>query len=358
MTQSPRVTVVMAVHNGAASVRSAVESVLAQTYADFELLVVDDASTDGSGDIVRAIGDPRVRVVANSTNLGLTKSLNEGLALARGELVARHDADDLSHPERLAKQVAFLAEHPDVTLVGSWYRKVDANGETLGTRTLPADHARLCWALLFYCPFVHSAVVFRRAPVIELGGYDARFVYAQDYDLWSRTARHGRLANVAETLVDYRQGPATMTSTVGAGSDEVLTVAGRNIADVGAVVPTAEAHRAMGAVVTADASRVGPNDVRPTIDRVLEVLDRFCASTRLTTDEMSVVREDVTRAAARVTVAHAGRLTDAEYLGVRSRLTASRSEVAELLPASRRVAALGRVMHDLIPKPLRRSTSP
>ena len=128
----PRVTVLMTVYNGAAYVRSAVDSVLAQTYADFELLVIDDASTDGSGDVVRAVGDARIRVVPNAANLGLTTSLNTGLALARGELVARHDADDLSRPERLATQVALLDTRPEVSLVGSWYQKIDPAGESLG----------------------------------------------------------------------------------------------------------------------------------------------------------------------------------------------------------------------------------
>jgi hypothetical protein len=353
---APRVTVLMAVHNGAAHVRSAVDSVLAQTYADFELLVIDDASTDGSGDVVRAVGDARIRVAPNGANLGLTKSLNTGLALARGELVARHDADDLSRPERLATQVAVLDTHPEVSLVGSWYRKIDPAGKSLGDRALPVDHGRLSWALLFHCPFVHSAVVFRRRDVAEIGGYDERFVYAQDYDLWSRVARRGKVANVPATLVEYRQGPATMTSTVGAGSDEVLDIARRNIADVGGAIPTAADHRAMGALIMGDAARLEPNDIGPTLDRVLALFDHFCTSTVLTGDEVGAIRGEIALAAGRVTIAHAGRLTDTGYRAVRSRLHEAAPESAVLLPASRRLAVVGRVARDLLRAPSTRSS--
>ena len=352
----PRVTVLMTVYNGAAYVRSAVDSVLAQTYADFELLVIDDASTDGSGDVVRAVCDARIRVVPNAANLGLTTSLNTGLALARGELVARHDADDLSRPERLATQVALLDTRPEVSLVGSWYQKIDPAGKSLGERALPVDHARLSWALLFYCPFVHSAVVFRRRAVVEMGGYDERFVYAQDYDLWSRMARRAKVANIPATLVEYRQGPATMTSTVGARTDEVLDIARRNIADLGTAIPTPADHRTMSALMVGDAARLEPNDIGPTLDRVLALFDRFCASAVLTADEIRAIRDELALATVRVTIAHAGRLTNTGYRAIRARLREAVPESAALLPASRRLTVAGRVARDLIRAPWTRSS--
>jgi hypothetical protein len=345
MSRHVRVTVLMTVYNGAAYVRAAVASLLEQTYADFELLVVDDASTDGSGDIVAAMADPRIRLVRNNVNLGLTRSLNRGLEIARGELIARQDADDLSAPDRLTKQVEFLDAHPDVALVGSWYRKMDAAGASLGDRHLPEDHALLRWALLFYCPFVHSAIVFRRHIVVgEHSGYDERFLYGEDYDLWSRVARCHRVANIPAVLVAYRQGPATMTSTLGVRSDEVLRIACRNIANLGAPPPTALEHHALGGLVAADESRVTPDEVLPALTQLLGILERFCDSPWLTVDEAHRVRAAVGSSAAAVVGAHARRLTDDEYRAARSLLSAAAPVSGTMLPASRHEAAIRRVV--------------
>src|ERR1043165_9066720 len=122
---SPHVTVLMAVYNGEPFLAKAIDSILAQTYEDFELLVVDDGSTDATPDIVRSYGDRRVRTVRNPRNIGLARSLNVGLAEARGALVARHDADDLSYPDRFRRQVEFLAAHPDVAVLGTRFDSID-----------------------------------------------------------------------------------------------------------------------------------------------------------------------------------------------------------------------------------------
>ncbi len=345
MIRRPRVTVLMPAYNAARYVRAAVASILAQTYADFELLVLDDGSTDGSGDIVDEVADRRIRLVRNEANLGLTRSLNRGLGLARGELIARQDADDLSAPDRLTKQVEFLDAHPDVALVGSWYRKMDAAGALLGARHLPEDHALLRWALLFYCPFVHSAVVFRRHVVVdERSAYDERFVYAQDYDLWSRLARRHRVANIPAVLVDYRQGPATMTATLGVRSDEVLRIACRNITDLGAPSPTAAEHHALGGLVTADAARVSPDELLPRLQQLLRLLERFCDSPWLTMDDARRVRDAVGSSAAVVVGVHARRLTDDDYLAARSLLSDAAPVTDTMLPASRREAVIRRAM--------------
>ncbi len=203
---APTITVLMAVHNGAATVREAIDSILAQTWTDFEFLIVDDASTDDTPAILRALADPRVRVVRNDANLGLTQSLNRGLDLARGRLIARMDADDRALPERFARQVALLDAQPEVGLCGTWVETIgDPAGEVWD---FPADDARIRCRLLFETVLPHSTVMFRR-DVFEAAGlrYDPAFTYAQDYDLWVRAAQHTRLANVPEVLLHYRVHP-------------------------------------------------------------------------------------------------------------------------------------------------------
>jgi len=226
----PQVSVVMAVHNGEPYLHQAIDSILGQTFESFEFLIVDDGSTDRTREIVRAFGDPRTRLVINDRKLGLSRSLNRGLALARGEYLARQDADDVSETPRLARQIAFLDTHPDVGLVGSWYRKIDACGRPLGDRQLPCDHTRLSWALHFFCPFVHSAVMLRRAPVLaQVGPYNETLRYALDQELWLRIARRFPVANLGEYLVRYRMHPGSMTETYEEGPREGREVQLRSV---------------------------------------------------------------------------------------------------------------------------------
>ena len=207
----PRVTVLMAVHNGARHLREAVDSILAQTFLDFEFLIVDDGSTDESAAILASYADPRIVMLRNATNVGLTKSLNIGLNAARGELVARQDADDRSYPERLARQVAFLDVHPEIAVVGAQARIIDADGHQLpaGERK-PLDAESIRFALLFSNPIVHTAATFRRKLV---DAYDERFVTSQDVELWSRLAENHPLANLPERLVDLRVHAQSVSAT-------------------------------------------------------------------------------------------------------------------------------------------------
>jgi glycosyltransferase involved in cell wall biosynthesis len=285
----------MAVHNAAPFIHESVSSILAQSYSNFELLVVDDGCTDESVAIIEAFADPRIRVVHNDRNLGLTRSLNRGLAESPAPLVARQDADDVCHRDRLALQVAYLQANPEIAVVGSWYRKIGATGDVLGERELPTEPVQLAWAMLFYCPLVHSAAMFRRADVAAVAGYDERFEYAQDYDLWSRLSRHRRLANLPQALVDYRQGSGTMTATVGASSDEVLRIASRNIEELGVPLPTAAEHRVLGRIVVGDCVTLSPNERQYGVDTLRALLDRFDASARFGSAETARLRADVER---------------------------------------------------------------
>lgn len=199
----------MPVYNGERFLREAIDSVLSQTYRDFELLVLNDGSTDASRSIVNSYTDRRIRLIDNEQNRGLTATLNRGLAEASSALIARQDADDLSSPNRLAKQVEFLSHHPDVALVGTQARFIDKRGYSSGSILQRACcHDSIKWDLLFDNSFTHSSVMFRKGVVLgEFGGYDETFSYCQDYDLWSRVARCHRVANLRETLVGYRVHP-------------------------------------------------------------------------------------------------------------------------------------------------------
>ncbi|MEM9162576.1 MAG: glycosyltransferase [Cyanobacteria bacterium P01_F01_bin.4] len=219
----PKVTVLMSVYNGEHYLRASIDSILFQSFKDFEFLIINDGSADSTLEIINTYDDSRIRLINNECNLGLTKSLNKGLKLARGKLIARQDGDDISEPDRLAKQVSFLEAHPKVALVGSWYKNIDPQGNLIGAYELPCESAQNRWEMLFCNPFIHSAVMFRKRPVACWIGsylYDEAFVYAQDYALWGRIACRRKVANIGEYLVRLRLNPASMTNTYGETVDD------------------------------------------------------------------------------------------------------------------------------------------
>lgn len=212
----PKVTVLMAVYNGEGYLREAMDGILTQTFPDFEFLIINDGSTDLTKEIIQSYEDPRIRLVDNERNLGLTRSLNKGLELAKGEYIARQDADDISEPERLAQQVTFLEMHTEVALVGTWYQEIDALGKPISNGKLPCEYTQIRWHLLFYCPFVHSAVMFRKSSVLDkIGFYNEALSYSMDYELWQRIALYLPVANIDEYLVRLRVNPHSMTETYG-----------------------------------------------------------------------------------------------------------------------------------------------
>ena len=204
---TPKVTVLLPVYGGEKYVAAAVESVLGQTFSDFELLAVDDCGPRASIEVLERFGDPRIRIVRNAENLGQVRSLNVGLAAARGEYVARLDQDDLCLPERLERQVAVLDAEPEAALVGSWLHRIDSNGRRVSTlRGRIRDRAELVFLLLTNrFPVAHPTATFRCEVALELGGYDPAFRFSEDQDLWRRfaLARHGARV-VEEPLVLYR----------------------------------------------------------------------------------------------------------------------------------------------------------
>lgn len=202
-----RVTVLMAVYNPPLGMLDqAIDSILAQTLSDFEFLIVDDGSTDAAVQAHlkrRAASDARL-AVAWEPHRGLTASLNRGLTLARGEYIARQDADDWSSPGRLARQADYLDAHPDCAVCGSNAWTHQQNGRALWRTRLPQTRAELLAAFPHGNPFVHGATMFRRAAALELGGYREEFRCSQDYDFFWRMAERFEAANLPEALYHYR----------------------------------------------------------------------------------------------------------------------------------------------------------
>jgi glycosyltransferase involved in cell wall biosynthesis len=291
MSRYPRVSVLMCVYNGEAYVRDAVESILSQTFVDFEFLICNDGSTDATGEIVREYRDPRIRLIDNEGNIGLTRSLNLGLRVARGTFVARQDADDISERTRLARQVAFMERRSEVAMVGCWYREIDAAGRAGPRLRLPSRHIDLAWALLFYCPFVHSGVMLRREHFLRgIGLYDESFDYAQDHELWLRTSRTKPIANIRAYLLRYRVNPQSMTATYGERTQEGAKLAAATVSGLLGWNPhETEVNRLrferIFALLYGHPSRLDVNDVAGTLATVWQLHDAFCSDHRLNRNE-------------------------------------------------------------------------
>ncbi len=205
----PAISVAMSVYNGERFLGPAIESILSQTFADFEFLILDDGSMDATPRIMQryAAKDPRVRAIVRE-NRGLIASLNELLRLARAPIVARMDADDVSHPDRFARQMAFLAANPGHGVVGAWSDDIDEHGAPIICRgdDHPLTHDEILIAIERGRPFLcHPAVMYRRDVVLSVGGYHAAFRHCEDFDLWLRLANVTKLGNVPERLLRYRR---------------------------------------------------------------------------------------------------------------------------------------------------------
>lgn len=205
MSGTPLVTVLMSVHNDRRYLAASVGSILDQSFDDFEFLIIDDGSTDGSSDVLRRTGDTRVRILTNAENVGLTRSLNVGLGHVRGRYVARMDADDIAEPMRLEWQVDAMERQPDLGLLGTGRLLIDDAGETINVARPVHGRTAVLWKMLLGNALAHPTVMIRR-DVLERHQlrYDERYVTAQDYELWVRLLRYTAIDNLPEPLVRYR----------------------------------------------------------------------------------------------------------------------------------------------------------
>jgi len=211
-SDSPLVSVLMAVYNGERYLRQAMDSVFRQTFTNFEFIIINDGSADDTDAIIRSYRDGRLRIV-NQANHGLVYSLNRGIELARGTYIARMDADDISAPERLATEVKLFASHPKAAVVGTSIMRIDEAGRQLGAEYYLAKNTELCQDLAIRCPFAHGSVMMRKDLVRQVGGYRQEFWPAEDYDLWRRMAAIGEFANSLEPLYLYRGNAQGISAT-------------------------------------------------------------------------------------------------------------------------------------------------
>lgn len=228
----PKVSVVMSVYNGSRYLREAVDSILNQTFTDFEFIIIDDCSTEPQvGEILRQYEkqDQRIKLLQNETNLGLTKSLNKGLAKAQGEYIARMDADDISYPNRLASQVEFMDLYDSVALISTYAQYIDSSGKHLRVHQLPEDPKTLKWNLIFRNPLRHSTVMWRNNLVAsQVGNYNPKYTYTQDYDLWSRINQKLKIATLPSITVAIRHHENSITLTKLEDQDKLVTVVTAN----------------------------------------------------------------------------------------------------------------------------------
>lgn len=204
--KNPKVSVILPVYNCEKYLQYAIESILEQTFKDFEFIIINDGSTDQSREIIESYQklDSRIKVI-NQKNQGLTKSLNKGISISKGDYIARMDADDISFPQRFEKQVAYLDSHPDVGLVGVWTEYFSDEVPFIGHSRFVGDSSKILQYLISHgnC-FVHSSVMFRRKIIEKVGAYDKRLTKSQDYELWLRIATVTKLAFIPEILHRHR----------------------------------------------------------------------------------------------------------------------------------------------------------
>ncbi len=209
----PPLSIIMPMYNAERFVKEAVDSLLIQSWRDFELIVINDGSTDSSAAIIKSYNDPRIRLIENDGNRGIVYSRNRGLQAARGEFIAAFDADDVAMPRKFELQLNYLYKHPGIGMIGSWARRIDENGKRCGRRwKLSAPPERITAILLFRNYFVHSAVVMRRE-VIPESGYAHQYDSVEDYRMWFDIASGYQVWNYPEYLVNYRMHRASATGT-------------------------------------------------------------------------------------------------------------------------------------------------
>ena len=282
----------MPVYNGKRFLPEALRSIQRQSFRDFEFVVVDDGSTDESAAILEAAAgaDSRIRVLRQE-NAGHVRALNAGLQLVRGRYVARMDADDIAHERRLAEQVRYLDDHHDTVVVGSAATLIDSGGVEGCAVRFPTEHGMIRWTMCFMSPIIHPTAMLRADRVREAGGYDTSMRHAEDYDLWLRLSRVGRLANIDSPLLWLRKHDANVSTQ--RPSEErryALGVARRAIEEL---LGTAVAPEEVDRVWT-----IPPRDAREAGQVAGLVARLYGAAARsevFTGDERAAIRRDAAR---------------------------------------------------------------
>jgi glycosyltransferase involved in cell wall biosynthesis len=230
---TPLVSVVLPVYNGAAYLAESIQSILKQTYVNFELIIINDGSTDNSSEIIASFDDPRIRLYSQS-NLGLPAALNKAIVLATSRYIARQDADDISLPSRLERQIEFLDNNPDCGIVGTWAEIIAGSRDTGRYHKHPIGNELLKFNLLFDSYFVHSSVMLTKSVFDKVGRYATEISrQPEDYELWSRIVRDGqfKVGNIPEIHIKYREVAGSICRTgLNPFRERVMNLCAENLA--------------------------------------------------------------------------------------------------------------------------------
>lgn len=219
---SINVTVLMPVYNSVVFIKDSIESILNQSYKNFEFLIIDDGSTDGTTEILKRIKDKRIKIVYNKSNLKLVKSLNKGIDIASGKYIVRMDADDISLPYRLERQIEFMENNPNIGICGTWTRNFGKNSDL---NIYPITDKEIKTRMLFKCSFSHPSVIMRKSLLDKYAlRYSEEFLYAEDYELWLRSSRFLNFANIPEILLKYRVGNGNVSNIFSEKQNELTRI--------------------------------------------------------------------------------------------------------------------------------------
>lgn len=287
---STLISVIMSVYNAEPYLQMAVESVLDQTFADFEFIIIDDGSTDGSLRIIEdyANKDPRIQIIQNAERMRLSKSLNKGLAAARGIYIARMDADDISLPNRLQIQLDYLERHPEIGVVGGQIRFIDEKNQVNREGRLDTSTALVKWDLNFGSALCHPAVMMRKELVTSAGGYSDEMVYAQDYDLWRRLAEITQLTNLPDVVLYYRLHP------VNTSSDYVKTQSdyGRRVQEA-ILSKYFDRGQCQSIAELLDNRKPSEQETEKKVDLLIRLFDAFQQNNTLSASDKSAIRRNL-----------------------------------------------------------------
>jgi glycosyltransferase involved in cell wall biosynthesis len=235
ISQDPKITVIMPVYNGEKYLKEAIESILLQTFIDFEFLIIDDGSNDKSSKIIEVYAktDPRIRFLSNSSNLGLINTLNKGIVEAKANYIARMDADDIALPNRFEKQIQFLHKNSEISVLGTNMILINENSDFVRKISLPSEPLLIKWSLYFFCPLAHPTIMCRRSMLLEIAGYNHDFKYTEDYELWLRASEKYKFYNLSEALLYYRSHSSSVSNSFQKEQNEAfLSIATKYISNL------------------------------------------------------------------------------------------------------------------------------
>ncbi len=199
-----KISVIMSVYNGIPYLKSSIESILHQSYRNFEFIIVDDASKDQSPKYLKSLKDKRIKIIQNKKNIGLAASLNKAIKASTGTYIARMDADDISLKNRFKEQIKFLLKNPSIDLCGTWVDTIDENDKIIGEKKYPTSPKKVKNSLSLYTAVVHSTFMGKKSFFDNLGGYDPKFDFAEDYDLLMRGRMNYKITNIPKKLLMWR----------------------------------------------------------------------------------------------------------------------------------------------------------